>query len=193
MTSMKENQFAAAREFHTVILEKLTNEKGVHAETAIAGAARMAGTFLLRSFKLPMENLEPGAPVFSDAANEKGPLLVNLLGGTLQQMNVRVDPERLAAFQNRGDEPQLGVLETQALLETDLSRVREKYQLTYEEAAYAAAFATALMVRDCSQVVEPHVGFNVAAYSLVEGAKTVPQRLRPPAAENGKKPWYKLW
>jgi hypothetical protein len=88
MSSTAEKQFAAAREFNTVIVDKLTNEKGVHANTAIAAAARMAGTFLFRSFNLPLQNLEPGAAILSDAANEKGPFLYDLMSGVLQQMNV---------------------------------------------------------------------------------------------------------
>lgn len=188
MASTQEKQLAAARKFLSVILDGLTNEKGVHAETAITSAGRMAGTFLLRSFNLPIERLQPGAPVLSSVADEKGPALVNLLGDSLRQMNVPIDPERLQSVQGQQDQPQLGFLETQALLESDLSRIKEKYGFAYEEAAYAAAITTAFMIGKCSQVVDPHVGFNVAAYSFVEGVKTVPQRL-----EKSNRPWYKLW
>ena len=74
-----------------------------------------------------------------------------------------------------------------------MSRIKQQYQLTYEEAAHAAAIATAMMVRKCSEVVEPHVGFSIAAYGFVEGTKTVPQRIEPPVTEKDKKKWYKVW
>lgn len=193
MTSTVEKEFAVAHEFYETIVGKLTNEKGVHAETAIASAGRMAGTFLLRSFNLPIEKLDPGVAVLSDAANEKGPFLVSLLAGVLHQMKVVIDPQRLESVLDQGDQPQLSVLDTQALLESDLSRIRRHHHLGYEEAARAAAIATAIMVQKTSQVLDPHIGFKIAAYSFVEGAKTVPHRQGPSVAKERKKPWYKPW
>jgi len=194
MSSTPEKQFAAAREFYAIIVDKLTNENGVHANTAIAAAARMAGTFLLRSFNLPLQNLEPGAAVFSDAANEKGPFLIDLMSGVLQQMNVVIDPARAEAAQGQGDLPQLTVIETQALVETDLSRIKDNYGLNYEQAAHAAAIATAILIQKSSGVLDPHIGFSLAAYGFVEGSKTVPQRIKLPASRTtAKKSWYKFW
>jgi hypothetical protein len=193
MSSAAEKQFAAAREFCTVIVDKLTNDQGVHANTAIASAARMAGTFLLRSFNLPLNKLEPGAPVLSDAANEKGPFLVDLMSGVLQQMNVAIDPGRVAAAQGQGDAPQLSLIDTQALLETDLTRIKENYQLNYEQAGHAGAIATALLIRKCAEVLDPHIAFSLAAYSFVEGTKTVPQRIELDASGTDEKRWYKFW
>ena len=69
-------QFRAAGEFNRILLSKLANGQGVHAETAISSAARMAGTFLLRSSGLPLHSVKPGSPVFSDAMNEQGPELL---------------------------------------------------------------------------------------------------------------------
>ena len=72
-----ESQFLAANEYYGLILGRLADERGVHAETAISAAARMAGTFMLRSFGLPLEGMEPGSAVLSEAANDRGPLLLN--------------------------------------------------------------------------------------------------------------------
>src|SRR5262245_8560926 len=193
MSAIPEKQFAAAREFYLSIVDKLTNENGVHANTAIAAAARMAGTFLLRSFNLPLQNLEPGSPVLSDAANEKGPFLVHLMSGVLEQMKVVIDPARSAGAQGQGDPPLLTVIETQALVETDLSRIKDTFQLNYEQAAHAAAITAALLVQKCSNVVDPHIGFSLAAYGFVEGAKTVPQRIESSASSHAKKNWFKFW
>lgn len=189
-----QQEHAAAREFYGLIIQKLTNEKGVHAETAIAAAGRMAGTLLLRSLQLPLETLEPGTPVFSDAANEKGPALVGTLGEALSQMNVPFDPQKLeASAANQGNAPLLSVVATQELVEKEMHQIRQKYQLSNEAAAHAAAITTAFMVQKCAQLVDPHIGFKIAAYSFVEGAKTVPQRLAISTNEESKKPWYKIW
>jgi len=69
------------------------------------------------------------------------------------------------------------VLATQALVETDLDEIRKKHRLTLDQAARAGAIAAAIMVQKCAGVVDPQVGFQVATYGFVEGAKTVPQRL----------------
>lgn len=85
------DEVGVGREFRSLILAKLTDERGVHAETAVSAAARMAGTFLLRSLDLPITKLEPGAPVLSDAANERGPELVEILALALREMKMAID------------------------------------------------------------------------------------------------------
>lgn len=84
----------AADEYLLIILNKLKNEKGVHADTAIAAASRMAGTFLLRSFNLTIGDIKPGTAVLSDVANEKGPFLISLLGSTLSQIAFQLTASR---------------------------------------------------------------------------------------------------
>lgn len=192
MASIAEREAAAARQFYAVILQKLTNEKGVHAETAIAGAARMAGTFLIRSFQLSLDNIAPGTPVLSDIANERGPKLVELLGVSLDQLQIRCDPQKLETAP-QGYSPLIDLLATQALLEPALNQIRESHQLDYEQAARAATITTSLLIQQCQQLVDPHTSFKLAAYSFVEGCKTAPQRLAPPPTSEAKKPWFKLW
>jgi hypothetical protein len=115
------------------------------------------------------------------------------MSGVLQQMNVAIDPGRVAAAQGQGDAPQLSLIDTQVLLEIDLTRIKENYQLNYEQAGHAGAIATALLIRKCSEVLDPHIGFSLAAYRFVEGTKTVPQRIELAASGNDKKRWYKFW
>jgi hypothetical protein len=192
MPSTSEREAAAARQFYSVILAKLTNEKGVHAETAIAGAARMAGTFLMRSFNLALDHIAPGTPVLSDIANEKGPKLVELLEVSLEQLQIRCDPQKLATAP-QGYTPLLDLLATQALLEPAMNQVCASHQLNYEQAARAATITTSQLIQQCQQIVDPHTSFKLAAYSFVEGCKTAPQRLPAAPANEVKKPWFKLW
>lgn len=60
MDSPNEQQLAAALEFVDHTLKALRTARGVHAATAVAAAGRMAGSFLLRSFLLPLERIPPG-------------------------------------------------------------------------------------------------------------------------------------
>jgi hypothetical protein len=165
----------AGNDFYSVIVNALTNENGVHTETAISTAARMSGTFLLRSFKLPIDNFEPGLAVFSDEANDKGPLLVNVLGSVLQQLAICIDYKEVNPGSTR-DMPHLTVVEAQSLVEEPLTAIKEKYQLTYEEAAQAAAVTAALFIGQCASIVNPNVGFSIAVFGFVEGSKTVPRK-----------------
>jgi len=55
------SQVQASAEFTEKIIAKLADKKGVHAETAISAASRMAGTFLLRSTGLPIAGFAPGS------------------------------------------------------------------------------------------------------------------------------------
>jgi len=185
-----ENQVvSAAKEFYSVIVQRLKNADGVHAETAITAAARMAGTFLLRSFNLPIQALTPGAAVLSDAANEKGPMLIETLGRTLDAMGIAINPN---ANEVGDAQPKISVLQTQELLEDALIAVQKKYALNQEEAARGCALATAILVRDCAGVLDVNVAFGLAAYGFVEGSKTVPWKPQAPA-ETQAKPWYKMW
>jgi hypothetical protein len=50
----------------------------------------MGGTFLFRAFGLESRGIQPGAPVFSDAANERGPLLSRLITMFAQVLDARI-------------------------------------------------------------------------------------------------------
>ncbi len=176
-TVPEEAQFLAANEYYGLILGRLADERGVHAETAISAAARMAGTFMLRSFGLPLEGMEPGSAVLSEAANDRGPLLLNTLGAGLNALDVVLDPDRIRSDFPDDNRPHLSVTEVQERLEASMREVAVKHHLGDEQAAHAAALATARLIKATSQVLDPHVAFALAAYGFVEGSKTVPVSL----------------
>lgn len=184
-------QLQAAEESVNAIVELLRTERGVHAETAIAGAARVAGTFLFRSFKFPDLKAEPGSAVFSDKANEHGPLLVQTLGAGLNALNVPLQPGELTGDVPEENKPHLSVTATQKLLESPLRAIAAKHGLTDEQGAHACALAAARLMQKCADILNPKIGFSIAAYGFVEGSKTMPAPLQ--AAASAKRPWYKLW
>ena len=91
MTSLKQEQISAAQELVNKTIDLLKTDRGVHVETAVAGTARMAGTFLFRSFNFPINSIQPGQAVLSDQANEQGPRLIQVLGGMLSHIGVSLD------------------------------------------------------------------------------------------------------
>jgi hypothetical protein len=134
----------------------------------------MAGTYLFRSFGLPAGDIRPGQVVLSDKANEQGPALIEILGGALSQIGVSLSEENLGGEASPENQPNQSFLETQGLLEPRFIAIQERYGLSQQEAAEACAVATALLIEECSQVLDPNVTFNVAVYSFIEGAKTAP-------------------
>jgi hypothetical protein len=112
--------------------------------------------------------------VFSEQANEQGPRLVEVLSEILAQLGVELDRTRLGEEPGPDNQPQLGFLETQKLLEPPFAAIRSRHGLSEQESAEAGAVATALLLRQCAPVLDPHVAFNLAVYGFIEGAKTAP-------------------
>jgi hypothetical protein len=174
MASLTQLQIDVAKEFANATVKALQTDRGVHAETAIGGTARMAGTFLFRSFGFPLKDIEPGQPILSEQANERGPRLVEVLSEILARLGVELDSARLEGEPGPANQPQMGFLETQKLLEPRFAEIRARHGLSEQEAAEAGAVATAFLMHQCSQVLDPHVAFGIAVYGFIEGAKTVP-------------------
>lgn len=179
MASLKKEQLEAATAFVGATIDLLKDDKGVHAETAVAGAARMAGTFLFRSFNFPMDGIAPGQPVLSDKANESGPPLIQLLGGVVMQLGVPVDPAKIDAGGKGGPKPNLGFLETQKRLEPTFSGIKDRLGLSYPEAAESAAVAVGLLIQKTAGVLDPTAAFGIAVYGFIEGSKTAPAPVDP--------------
>jgi hypothetical protein len=174
MASPTKEQQQAAQEFVNQVIAALKTDSGVHAETAIAATARMAGTFLFRSFAFPLSSVAPGQAVFSDIANEQGPKLIPILGNVLAYFGINLDTSKLGAKQSPEHHPHLEFLATQRLLEPAFSRTKDSLGLSYVAAAESAAIATALLIKKCVPVLDSHVAFGIAAYGFVEGSKTAP-------------------
>ncbi|HJR12676.1 MAG TPA: hypothetical protein VJ833_02110 [Rhodanobacteraceae bacterium] len=174
MASPTKEQQDAAQQFVGLAIEALKNERGVHAETAIAGVARMAGTFLFRSFAFPLASVHPGQAVLSEAANEQGPKLIQALGNVLAHIGVVLDKSKLGVNKDPEHRPMLDFLATQKRLEPLFSRVMQALGLSCPQAAESAAIATAILIKQCVPVLDPNLAFGIAAYGFVEGSKTAP-------------------
>jgi extradiol dioxygenase family protein len=164
----------AAEEFVKIILDTLRSNRGVHAETAVASAARMAGTFLLWSFNLPMDGVRPGSAVFSDLANEQGPELVSVFFETLQALKISVRQSSAQSATPEEHVPHRSLLETQATLGPALCAAADRLGLDDRRAAVVSVMAACLLIRDTVSVLDPNVAAGIALYGFVEGAKTAP-------------------
>ena len=180
MTSLNEAQLQAASEFGTTAMQAYDQGGTFPAETVIGSSARMAGSFLLRSLELPLSGIQPGSIVLSEQANQQGPRLIQILESVLQNIGVKLDSAKLSASQRTTKGLIESFLETQKVLEGRFAAIRDKYALTDGEAADAVAVATAVLIKNCANLLDPHVGFSLAAYGFIEGSKTAPAVFGPP-------------
>ena len=180
MPALTKQQLDSAQEFATAAIAALKTAQGIHPGTAVAATARMAGTYLFRSFRLHLPGVEPGQAVLSGKASTYGPTLIETAARLLGRMGIALDATRAGIPVGLKDQPTLGFLETQRLLERAFAPIRARYGFDDEQAAYAAAAATALLVRHCAKGLEPHVAFNIAALGFIEGVKTAPNPVVQP-------------
>jgi hypothetical protein len=174
MKNLRKRQIEAAQEFVNVTLDSLNTEQGVHAETAVAALARMAGTCLFRSFSFPMSEIQPGQIVLSDRSNLQGPVLMEILREALIQLGVSLNAESLGREANSRIQSNQSFLETQGLLEPRFKPIQKRLSLSQQEAAEACALATALLIEDRLEALDPTVAYNNAIYGFIEGTKTAP-------------------
>ena len=111
----------------------------------------------------------------------------------MRQYGLQPDNAKLADVGNRGEAPKLSVVQTQELLDADLRQIREQYGLSLEDGACACALTTAWLIKECAPKIGLEVGFNIAAYGFIEGAKTVPRPENEAGPDKPKRPWYRLW
>jgi hypothetical protein len=166
--------FAASAEFTEAIISKLATGRGVHAETAISAAARMAGTLRLQSSGLPLADFEPGTSILSDLMDDLGQQLVHVFEQALASLEIELDPSRFDYDLADDHNPRMELLEVQGVLDAPFRSIMEKHGLTREEGAGAAAVAAAILVQKTAAVLDPHVGYVVAVYGMVESCKVVP-------------------
>lgn len=173
--NLSQQQIDAAQEFATATIEALKLPSGVHPGTVVAASARMAGTYLFRSFGLKLPGVKPGQPVLSNKANEQWPQLINIAADALSRMRIVVDNAQAGREVEPQHKPMLAFLETQQKLEALYAPIKERHCFTAREAAHSVALATALLVNHAQNFIDPTTAFSIAVYGFVEGSKTAPE------------------
>ena len=135
----------------------------------------MAGSFLLRSFGFELGHLAPGTVVLSDEANEHGRRLLEILGGVLVHGGVALDREKLAQGPDPDRQPRLDFLGVAGRRSKRPSpRWARARDSRHRESAEAAAAATAFLIQQFAEELDPSTAFGIAVQGFIEGAKTVP-------------------
>lgn len=177
MAEINQNQLDAAGPLINIIVERTGRDRLVDPAIAISTAALMAGSFLLRSFDLELDRMEPGTAILSEQADRRGPILINVLATVLEHIGVEIEDNKLQSAGDAMAGPALSLLEAQEQVEPEMFATANEYGLSLERLAQACAIAVAFLIRDCAGKLDPHTGFKLAAYGFVEGVKTVPEEI----------------
>src|SRR5206468_6175887 len=110
-------QMDAAGEFANAAVAAFTVSGRIHPATVVAASARMAGTYLFRSFDLKLPKIDPGQAVLSVAADEQAPLLIEISAGILARAGLTVTPPAADQTEQRANKPVLEFINTQRKLE----------------------------------------------------------------------------
>ncbi|MEP6831941.1 MAG: hypothetical protein ABJB74_01050 [Gemmatimonas sp.] len=167
-------QIKASKFIAACIINDLATERGPHAETCVTAAARMGGTFLFRTFGLLTSNIPVGAPILSDIANERGPVLVEVMKSGLVGLGMEIDERTMQTGPTEHHAPLISLIETQQKLDEKLSDIVAAHGLFGDAAARSCALAAAHLIYQTREVLDPNISFGLAVYGFVEGTKTNP-------------------
>jgi hypothetical protein len=165
------------KELAIATVPAFTSSGGVHIPTMIAACARMAGTYLFRSFHLTVGAAAPGDAVLSLAATEASPLLLRTCAGILKSLGTDIASDPSEPLGGERNQPQKTFLATQAILDPLYAPAKVKFSLSDRQMAQAAAVAAGVLVHHFAEHVEPNRAFGIAAVAFTEGSQTVPAPL----------------
>lgn len=201
-----ENQNKAVND----IVEMIVNIVGkgsreIDTTEAISSTARLAGSFLFRSFEFEINDAKPGTVMLSEEANTKGPQLVNITQAVLQNFGIQIDNSKMSNGNQKQAESNL--LDVLGEIQNPALEIMKANELTYEQMAQSSAIATAFIIQQSNNIT-PEEGFGTAIYHYIEGTKTYPPEfsnapnktdtINTPKKEkanhkNESKPWWKFW
>ena|SRR5690606_2003694 len=169
---ISKNQNAAVNDIVTMVAGSVKNESGdIDTVEAISGTARLAGSFLFRSFGFTLDDAKPGSVVLSEEANAKGPQLVNITYSVLQHFGVLIDNNKMSLETQK--QSASSFVDMMARIQRPALEIMEKHDLDYEQMAQSAAIATAFLIQQ-SEDLTAEEGLGTAIYHYVEGIKTYP-------------------
>ena len=196
------NQNEAVNDIVEMVVNVIGNgSREIDTTEAISSTARLAGSFLFRSFGFKINDAKPGTVMLSEEANIKGPQLVNITHAVLQNFGIQIDNNKMSnGNQKHAESNFVDVISKVQVSALDIMKKRE---LNYEQMAQSAAIATAFIIQQSNKIT-PEEGFGIAIYHYIEGSKTNPPDFNLVAKSETKqqevkkshgqtKPWWKIW
>jgi hypothetical protein len=162
------------------LLEKHFEPAATRPETVLFAAAWLAGTSLFRSLGLGGD-AQPGVVVLSEKANEEWPKLMKTFLYLLEKFGIQVKPEAATFKIPAEHQSQESLLQVQEALQAPYNEIMTKHGFDYAEGAKTGAVLCAMLVNAyCGRrkLLEPGLAAGIVSMGFVEGAKTVPAKLR---------------
>jgi hypothetical protein len=196
------NQNDAVNDIVEMVVNVIGNgSREIDTTEAISSTARLAGSFLFRSFDFKINDAKPGTVMLSEEANTKGPQLVNITHAVLNNFGIQIDNSKMSnGNQKHADSNFVDVI---GRIQSPALDIMKKNDLSYEQMAQSSAIATAFIIQQSSNIT-PEEGFGIAIYHYIEGsktnppdfdlkAKTEPKKQEEHKIEGQAKPWWKIW
>jgi len=174
MTTFSEAHANVAKELANASVTAFPLDGSVHPGTVVAATARMAGTYLFRAFRLNLSGVQPGQAVLFEQANEQTQVMIRIAAAIVAALGITLDNTRAGAPVDEKHQPRLSFLETQQKLEPLYREITNRNAMSDYDGARASAVAAAMLIFQCSTILEPNTGFNILSYGIVEGTKTAP-------------------
>jgi hypothetical protein len=165
--------FEASKAIYSAALNCLQDERGVHAETAVAAVSAICGEELLRACHVDLTQFPQGGIVLVDQVNDSGPRMLGYLEQLLDDLAVEHSDDWSKKIPSE-HHPQRDPLKLAHELRPHLQSLFSKHGLNEEQAAYATCMALAYLIRDCQNVLPAAVSVTIAYNVLVRAAKSVP-------------------
>jgi hypothetical protein len=201
-----QNQNKAVNDIVEMIVSVIGNgSREIDTTEAISSTARLAGSFLFRSFGFKINDAKPGTVMLSEEANKKGPQLVNITHAVLQNFAIQIDNSKMSGGNQK--QATTNFVDLIAKIQTPALEIMKINDLNYEQMAQSAAIATAFIIQQSNNIT-PEEGFGTAIYHYIEGTKTFPPEfsseshirvnIKNTSKENishkdVSKPWWKIW
>ncbi len=196
------NQNDAVNDIVEMVVNVIGNgSRELDTTEAISSTARLAGSFLFRSFGFKINDAKPGAVMLSEEANIKGPQLVNITHAVIQNFGIQIDNNKMSSGNQKHAESNF--VDVISKMQVPALDIMKKRELSYEQMAQSTAIATAFIIQQSSNIT-PEEGFGIAIYHYIEGSKTNPPDFNFVAQSETKKqeeknsarqtkPWWKIW
>ena len=196
------NQNDAVNDIVEMIVDVIGNgSRELDTTEAISSTARLAGSFLFRSFDFKITDAKPGAVMLSEEANIKGPQLANITHAVLQNFGIQIDNNKMSNGSQKHAESNF--VDAISKVQNPALAIMKKRELSFEEMAQSTAIATAFIIQQSGNITSEE-GFGISIYHYIEGSKTNPPEFNSVAKNEPKKqesnsidqqtkPWWKIW
>lgn len=196
------NQNDAVNDIVEMVVKVIGNgSREINTTDAISSTARLAGSFLFRSFGFKIDDTKPGTVMLSEEANIKGPQLINITLAVLDSFGIQIDNNKMSDGNQKYAESDF--LDVMSKVQAPALAIMKERELSFEQMAQSAAIATAFIIQQSSNIT-PEEGFGIAVYHYIEGTKTNPPDFNLAAdsetmsqqvrnIEEQTKPWWKFW